>query len=133
MPDSDEIPHGFLPIKELLGASEVVSVQQISIYLPDKDKDGRFIDDHEIWVDQGLEILSAIGGGASALQDVLGAWLNPENGQLIKETTTIVYTYIVADRLIDQIPRLRALLHEFGSSTNQGEVLFHVAGQACRI
>jgi hypothetical protein len=46
MPGADETPHGFLPIKALLGASDVVSVQQISIYLPDTDKDGDLIDDH---------------------------------------------------------------------------------------
>ena len=125
----------FLPIKRLLGASEAVSVQQISIYLPDCDKTGSSIDDDDMgmWIEEALRILSKIGGGASAVRDVLGAWLNPENGELIREYTTIVYTYVDPEKLVDHLGSLKSFIHQFGRETNQGMMLLHFDGVAYRI
>ncbi len=117
----------------MVGATSSVSVQQLAIYIPDTDRDGNEITDHEAWVSQALELLSMIGGGASAFEDVLGAWLNPETKVLIREYTTIVYSYVKPQSFIDKLPELRAFLHEFGRQTNQGEVLFHWDGAAYSI
>jgi len=136
MPNStDSDPHGFLPIKELFGASEAISVQQLSVYLPNCDKAGSEIEDEDmsIWIEEALRILSKIGGGASAVRDVLGAWLNPDNGELIREHTTIVYTYVDPEKLVDHVADLRAFIHQFGCDTNQGMMLFHLGGVAYRI
>src|SRR5437868_10310752 len=116
---------GPLSIRDLLGAAEAISVQQLAIYIPDRDKNGAVLEDHTVWVDEALRILSDIGGGASAIEKLLGAWLNPETGILIRETTCLVYTYIVPEKFVEHIPELRAFLHEFGVSANQVEVMMH--------
>jgi len=120
-------------IREVLGASSAISVQQLIVYVPDKDRNGEYIQDIDAWIEYGLEVLSKIGGGATAILDVLGAWLNPETDKLIREETSILYTYVIAEEFSEHLPKLRAFLHEFGSATNQGEVLFHWDGVAYRI
>jgi hypothetical protein len=123
---------GLLGIRDLLGASEGLSVQQLAIYIPNKDQHGNPIDD-TVWVDEALATFSRIGGGASAIKDLLGAWINPETGQLIREQTTLVYTYVIPEKFVNEIAELRALVHEFGLSTNQGEVLVHYGGVTYRV
>jgi hypothetical protein len=63
---------GGLRLKELIGASEAISVQELSIFLPNRDKNGIEIEDIDVWIDQALEVLSGIGGGASAQRGIIG-------------------------------------------------------------
>ena len=72
---------GLLGIRDLLGASEELSVQQLAVYLPDKDRNGNAFD-NQVWIDEALRSFSKVGGGASAIRDLAGAWLNPETGEL---------------------------------------------------
>ena len=123
---------GLLGIRDILGASEALSVQQLAVYLPDRDRDGNVFD-NQVWIEEALTSFSKVGGGASAIRDLTGAWLNPETGALIVEDTTLVYTYVLPEKLVAGIAEIRALLHEFGSSTNQGEVMVHFGGVTYRI
>jgi hypothetical protein len=123
---------GLLGIRDLFGASEALSVQLLAVYIPNKDKDGNEIN-RDVWVQQALERFSAVGGGASAIKDMEGAWLNSETGQLILEDTNLVYTFILPEKFVEHIAELRALFHDFGRSTNQGEVMFHFGGVTYRI
>ena len=123
---------GLLGIRDLLGASEELSVQQLAVYLPDKDRNGNSFD-NQVWIDEALRSFSKVGGGASAIRDLAGAWLNPETGELIVEKTTLVYTYVLPEKFVAEIGEIRAFLHEFGSSTDQGEVMVHFGGVTYRI
>src|SRR5947207_1798094 len=105
-----------------LGAQEGFSTQRLTLYLPNKDRDGLELPDHTGWVAQARELLSRIGGGATALPPADGTWVN-ETGNLLWEQTKIVYCYINPDHFLTSIGRLRQFLHDFGRTTNQGEVV----------
>ena len=68
-------------------------------------------------------LLSNIGGGATVLPPVDGAWFNPDTGRLIKEKIILAYTYVQPSRFIGSLPRVRAFLHRMGRQTRQGEVV----------
>jgi hypothetical protein len=123
---------GLLGIRDLFGASEALSVQLLAVYIPNKDQDGNQID-RDIWVTQALERFSEVGGGASAISDMKGAWINPKTGELVLEDTNLVYTFVLPDKFVEHIAELRALFHDFGKSTNQGEVMFYFGGVTYRI
>jgi hypothetical protein len=110
-----------------LGASEEPAAQRLTLYIPNKDRGGVLIEDHERWTTEAQELLTDIGGGATAFPPVDGTWRKPDGSDLW-EQTRIVYTYIDPDKLAANMPRLRAFLHRFGRETNQGEVVFEFGG-----
>lgn len=110
-----------------LGATEEPSSQRLTLYVPNKDRDGQELSDHESWVKEAQELLTDIGGGATAFPPVDGTWRKP-NGSDLWEQTRIIYTYIDPDKLATSMPRLRAFLHRFGRETNQGKVVFEFDG-----
>ena len=115
-----------------LGAEEGFSTQKLCLYIPDRDKDGGEVRDYERWVNEGREILSRIGGGATALPPADGTW-EKANGDILWEQTRLVYCFVDADRFEANIKTLRAFLHRFGSETNQGEVVVEFDGQFYRV
>ena len=56
--------------------AEPVHGQRFSIYVPNKDREGAPVEQRP-WVEAALALLSKIGGGATAMPPVEGAWLNP--------------------------------------------------------
>lgn len=85
------------------------------------------IENHEQWTNEAQELLTEIGGGATAFPPVDGTWRMPD-GRTLWEQTKIVYTYIDPDKLAANMQRLRTFLHRFGRETNQGEVVFEFDG-----
>lgn len=110
-----------------LGATEEPSAQRLTLYIPDKNRDGGMITDHEGWVKKAQAILTGIGNGATAFPTVDGTWRRPDGSDLW-EHTRIIYTYVDPDRLLATLPQLRAFLHSFGRETNQGKVVFEFDG-----
>lgn len=115
-----------------LGANEDFSTQKLCLYLPDKDKDGREVRDLEDWVKEAREILSQIGGGATALPPADGTWVKDDGG-ILWEHTHLVYSFVDPDRFEESIRHLRDFLHRFGRETNQGEVVVEFDGTFFRI
>jgi hypothetical protein len=120
-------------LAKLLGAVDEPSFQRLTLYIPDKDKNGKVIKKLNDWLRKAREMLTVIGGGATALPPADGTWLNPENEETVWEKTTLIYTYVDPDRFEDNIRSLRAFLHAFGRQTNQGEVVFEFDGRFYRI
>ncbi len=110
-----------------LGAREEPSAQRLTLYVPNKDCVGNAIADHEKWTKEAQELLTEIGGGATAFPPVDGTWRKPDGNDLW-EQTRIIYTYIDPDKLAANMPRLRTFLHRFGRNTNQGQVVFEFDG-----
>lgn len=111
-----------------LGATDAPSSQRMTLYIPNKDQDGGPIEDHRRWCEEAQELLTAIGGGATAFPPVDGTWRRPD-GTVLWEQTKIVYTYIDPERMnAETMSRLREFLHRFGRETNQGEVVFEFDG-----
>ena len=71
--------------------------------------------------------------GSTALHPADGTWLNPESKEILWEKTTLIYTYIDADKFEKHLGELRKFLHRFGREANQGEVVFEFDGRFYRI
>src|SRR5262245_585319 len=110
-----------------LGATDQPSGQRLTLYIPNRDQDGQLIQDHPGWCKEAQELLTAIGGGATAFPPVEGMWRKPDGTDLWEETKNI-YTYIDPDKLAANISRLREFLHRFGRETRQGRVVFEFDG-----
>jgi hypothetical protein len=54
-------------LSKLLGAIEEPSFQRLTLYIPASDKNGKEIRKLKEWLEKAREILTAIGGGATAL------------------------------------------------------------------
>ncbi len=110
-----------------LGATEEPAAQRLTLYIPNKDRQDQVIAEHDKWVKEAQELLTAIGRGATAFPPVDGTWEKPD-GSVLWENTRIIYTFIDPDRLAANLTRLREFLHRFGRDTNQGEVKFEFDG-----
>ena len=111
-----------------LGATEAPFAQRLTLYIPNKDRDGELVKDHDGWTRQAQQLLNDIGGGSTAFPPVDGTWRKPDGSDLW-EQTRIIYSYVDPDKLVAYLQRLRAFLHRFGRETNQGEVVFEFDGQ----
>ena len=121
-----------LDLRTSLGASADTAIQCLTFYIPSADRDGNRFDPHP-WVEEALVLLSDIGGGATVLPPVDGAWFNPDTGMLIKEKIVLAYTYVQPGRFIRSLPRVRAFLHRLGRQARQGEVVAEFANRLYRI
>lgn len=113
-----------LDLAKIIGAEEAPSAQQLVLYIPNKDKDGKQIKYIKRWIKEAHKVLNKIGNGATAFPPADGSWLNPETNKTLWEKTTIIYTYIYPDRFEKNIKLIRKFLHNFGRGANQGEVVF---------
>ncbi|MBL7130289.1 MAG: hypothetical protein ISS45_02625 [Candidatus Omnitrophica bacterium] len=126
---------------EVLGATEASSIQQLTLYIPNKDKDDREIKHIRTWIKEAQKVLTIIGRGSTTMPPADGTWLKKDIDSMKKlkdedilwEKTTIIYTYINPDRFEKNLKSLREFLHRFGRETNQGEVAFEFAGEFFRI
>lgn len=115
-----------------LGADGGVSVQCLTLYIPDRDQQGRELGDQRRWVLEAARLLAEIGGGVTIMPPVEGGWVS-NSGTVIWEKPILVYTYIDPDSFVNTLPRLREFLHKLGRETNQGEVAFEFDGTFYRI
>lgn len=128
-PRPAEIP---LNLADALGADAGVSAQCFTVYVPNKDKHDQEIGTQRRWVLDAIRLLSEINGGATAIP-VEGGWLNDE-GKIILEHPVVVYSFIPRpNEFLQQLPRIRAFLHQMGRETNQGEVAFEFDDRFYRV
>jgi len=115
------------------GAEAEPSLQVLTVYVPDRDRDDCEFGQQRKWVLAFARLLSEIGGGVTVMPPAEGGWFNEETGKPIWERTVLVYTYIKPDPFRRLLPDLRGALHRFGRETNQGEVVFEFDGELYRI
>jgi hypothetical protein len=116
---------------DVIGAS-TGSRQRLTLYIPTEDREGEPIDDREVWFQEAIEILTRIGGGATVMP-CRGAWYNTASGEIIQEYVDVIYTFVKADGLTQNLSSFRSYLHRLGRETNQGEVAFEFDGTFFRI
>jgi hypothetical protein len=104
-----------------LGAAEARFDERVTIYVPSKDMDDAPVD-FEPWAERAVRLLSEIGGGATRLPPVRGAWRR-DDGVIIEESVTLVYSFVDGDKFAAALPRVREFLHSMGRTLNQGEVV----------
>jgi len=131
-----------LDLGTILGVTEGSSVQQLTLYIPDKDTNGKTIENLQRWIKKAQNVLTIIGRGSTTMPPTDGTWLLNKNidsveelkdKDILREKTILIYTYIDPDRFEKNLKSLRVFLHEFGRETNQGEVLFEFYGKLYRI
>lgn len=121
-----------MKLEDELGATGGVSVQCLTLYIPDRDIEGNEIPDQRRWVLEGANLLAQIGGGVTIMPAVEGGWMNAA-GTIVWEKPVLIYTFIKPEEFRDSRSELRAFLHKLGRETNQGEVAFEFDGRFYRI
>ena len=107
---------------------------KVEVFLPNRDRDGALVHNHEQWVQQAVVALAstALGGGGCSVREERGYW----NGRW--EQTTVVYVYVQVglnssyqrSKLFNALERLvEPLLRAFKRETNQEAVALTVDGQ----
>jgi len=122
-----------IDLAKAMGAREAPSQQTLTLYIPDRDRDGREIGTQRRWVIEAAELLAVIGGGVTIQPPVEGGWYDEEANRIIWERPVLVYTHVRPKPFMDSLPRLRGFLHRLGLETMQGEVAFEFGDELYRI
>ncbi len=128
----DELAEDEVDLEDSLGASSDTSSQQLTLFIPNRDKHGNEIGNQRGWVLEAAEILASIGGGFTILPPVEGGWLD-DDGDVIWEQPVLIYTFIKPGQFLSSLPRLREFLHRLGHTTDQGEVAVEFDNRFYRI
>jgi len=126
----EELP---VDLAAALGAEIEHGIQILTLYIPDKDREGVEYGNQRRWVLDAAELLAEIGGGVTILPPVEGGWFDADNDRIVWERPVILYTYVKPDAFIDKLPALRAFVHRMGRETAQGEVVVEFDRQFFRI
>lgn len=117
----------------MLGATGETSHQTLTVFVPDRDRDGVEIGTQRRFVLEAANLLAEIGGGVTIDPPVEGGWYDPQAQQLVWERPVILYTYVRPEPFRNALPRLRLFLHRMGRETRQGEVAFVFGDELYRI
>lgn len=95
------------------------------LFVPSVERDGITSIDQNLWVDEALEMLGTLFGGATAYPRAKGVWRDDERGgALVRDEPVLIHCYTKPDD-IEAAPLLGALgafCRRLGRGTNQGEV-----------
>jgi hypothetical protein len=116
-----------------LGAEPEPGFQVLTLYIPDRGRDGVEYGAQRRWVLDAAQLLAQIGGGVTILPPVEGGWYDPKSDRIVWERPVILYTYVKPDAFIDKLPALRDFVHRMGRETSQGEVVVEFDRQFFRI
>jgi len=121
-----------MDLSETLGATAGISIQALTLYIPDRDREGGPLADQRRWVLEAAELLARIGGGVTIMPPVEGGWVN-QSGKIIWEHPVLIYTFIRPAEFLASLSKLRGFLHRLGRDARQGEVAFEFDGRLYRI
>jgi hypothetical protein len=120
-------------LQTALGATTGASATRFSLYLPDSDRDGQPVPQLEQWIDVAMALFADINGGATRLPVAQGIWKPDRGGEVVREATNVVYSYIGQQRIFEaNLDRLVRLIHSFGKHAKQGEVMVEFSGEVGR-
>jgi hypothetical protein len=122
-----------LDLGAALGSSDATSPQVLTLYIPNKDMDGKEFGTQRKWVLEAAQLLAEFGGGVTVMPACEGGWWNESSRTLVWEAPVLVYTYVKDQAFLAGLPRLRAFLHRLGRETRQGEVAVEFDGHFYRI
>jgi hypothetical protein len=104
-------------------------IVEISIWVPNKDRNGMDRPDQAEWKEKALRMFSELfGKGATAMPPADGAWLNPETKILVREEPIMVFCYVTEDQVADAaaMRKVGVFCREMGEAMFQGEVALRV-------
>ena len=104
-----------------LGATKAATALLV-LFIPSKDRRNKAID-QRAWVEDALNVLGTLFGGATALPKGRGIWRDDaQGGKLLFDEPVVIQCY-TSEHMIDQkMPELRDFLHRMGREARQGAV-----------
>jgi hypothetical protein len=117
-------------LQSALGATTGASATRFSLYLPDSDRHGQPVPQLEQWIDVAMTLFADINGGATRLPVAQGIWKPDGRGEIVREATNVVYSFVRDRTRFDaNLERIAVFIHSFGKHANQGEVMAEFAGE----
>jgi hypothetical protein len=95
------------------------------LFVPSADREGHPIPQQSAWVDEALQTLGRLFGGATAYPKARGVWRDDErDGALVFDEPIVVHCYTTPEDIEDdaKLAGLGHFCHHMGRATNQGEV-----------
>jgi hypothetical protein len=111
-----------------LGASKAASALLV-LFIPSKDRHNRVID-QPYWVEEALNTLGTLFGGATAFPQGRGIWRDDaQGGVLLFDEPVVIQCYTSDHAIEDKIFALSDFLHRMGREAHQGAVGLVIAGE----
>jgi hypothetical protein len=104
-----------------LGASKAAAALLV-LFIPSKDRSNRPID-QGYWVEEALNVLGMLFGGATAFPQGRGVWRDDaQGGKLLFDEPVVMHCYTSAQMLEKQMSALGEFLHRMGREARQGAI-----------
>lgn len=104
-----------------LGASKGASTLLV-LFIPSKDRSDEAIDQGH-WVEEALNALGTLFGGATAFPQGRGVWRDDaQGGKLLFDEPVVIQCYISEQAVETQAEELRAFLYRMGREARQGAI-----------
>lgn len=111
-----------------LGASKAASALLV-LFIPSKDRHNRAID-QPYWVEEALNTLGTLFGGATAFPQGRGIWRDDaQSGVLLFDEPVVIQCYTSEHVIENKIFTLSDFLHRMGREAHQGAVGLVIAGE----
>lgn len=109
---------------------ERLGTRHVQVFVPSLDRDGNEIPGgHAFWIEETLQTMATLFGGATAFPPSRGAWRDDERGgAILVEDVAIVFSYVAEADLTGAAQPLYEFLMRLGRETRQGEVGIFVDG-----
>lgn len=99
---------------------------KITVYIPSTRDIDKAID-NTLYVDAAATLLSNCFGGATAT-NALGCWTSPTMG-LVKEKTTLVFSYCTTEQLNDHIEKVVSFCENMKKELKQDAIALEINGE----
>ena len=104
-----------------LGVSKAAS-SLLLLFIPSKDRSDKAID-RRFWVEEALEVLGRLFGGATAFPQGRGIWRDDtQGGKLLFDEPVVIQCYTSELMLERNAGALRDFLHRMGREARQGAI-----------
>jgi hypothetical protein len=115
-----------------LGASKAASTLLV-LFIPSKDRSDKPID-QGFWVEEALNVLGRLFGGATAFPQGKGIWRDDaQGGKLLFDEPVVIQCYTSEHMLEQKMNDLREFLHRMGREARQGAIGLVIDGDYLEI
>ena len=95
------------------------------LFVPSVERDGTTSVNQDYWVEEALETLGRLFGGATAFPRARGVWRDDEmGGVLVKDEPVVIHCYTTPEDITDpdHLAQLGNFCRRIGREAHQGEV-----------
>jgi PII-like signaling protein len=104
-----------------LGASKGAATLLV-LFIPSRDRWDEAIDQSH-WVDESLEALAKLFGGATAYPQGKGVWRDDaQGGKLLFDEPVVIQCYTSEEAIERRVDELKEFLHRMGREAKQGAI-----------